>query len=172
MTVRDSYADVGAATRAAIEQALRECRFGRQPRILLATIHQTSTWSRLCDTVYADALFELARVDRRDGQRGLNELVERGVIVWRPAHGRGRRSLLGLPGSVPVDNPLLMALPDPEKAGRQGHKRRVVEPPLREGPRRSLPNPDALECTACGQVTVLGSSYGSHWFCPRHEQAV
>ncbi len=112
---RDAYADVGAATRAAIERVIESGGCNALARVFLATLHLTTTFSRIADDVYVDQVAAIAHVDRRKARRQLAWLSGRGVIVWQPRSGRGRRSTLALQREWKTGP--LMALISGEKRG-------------------------------------------------------
>src|SRR5207248_120483 len=89
----------GPASRQAIERALRDDGLTlREARVLMAGLHQLTTYSRLGDHVYLGKLVELSRVERRHTRRALKSLGDKGSLYWVPGAGH-RRSWLGLPGA-------------------------------------------------------------------------
>jgi phage replication O-like protein O len=95
-TLRDAYADVGAAIRQAQERAKAAGDLtGRDLRVLVAVIAQVSSYSRLCDGLTVKQIADVAGVDERNTARALQRLRERGVIVREASRGR-RPALTGL----------------------------------------------------------------------------
>lgn len=93
---RDSYAEVGEATRGAIDAALAAPELRPATwRVLLAIIRELSTWSRLDDAVARPHLAEIAGLSERQVTRHLSALAAAGVVTWRPG-SRGRSSRLSI----------------------------------------------------------------------------
>jgi hypothetical protein len=113
---RDEYAEVGRATRAAIEQALATAEgreLTRYSRTLLAVLHSTTSWSRTSDSLYLAQLAEIAGIPDVDGKHTAEQLrllASRGVIAWQPSYRHGFPSTVGLPGSAPIQLPILRSM--------------------------------------------------------------
>jgi hypothetical protein len=184
LTERDRYADVGMAMRSAIELALADDRLAiNEARLLLAGLHMTGAYSRLAYPTYRDYLFDLARVNERQGQRGVNANHERGAMIWSPARGRGSMSFIGLPGWHEPRAPLVFPLsekvsPDdtlPASKGVAGRREKVSsrDTPTRSTSRRdqtSLFDPDCAgrRCfmDPCDEPVV--AQYAGQYWCARH----
>lgn len=154
---RDTMAEVGPASRLAIERALMDGGLTlREARLLLAGLHQLTTWSRLGDAVYLDQLVDAARVERRQARRALKSLGAKGALFWVAGRGK-RRSWLGLPGAD-LQRPLIALAspkgdaPIPLGSGSKGDATIPLEgdatiplqggrhdPPYQKGPQRVLP---------------------------------
>jgi hypothetical protein len=93
---------------------------GTESRVHLAVLSLTGTWSRLSDYCYTEQIATLSGVRPKTTREILGKLGRLGVIVYSPARGRHRRSLIGLPldaekapGSEALSDP-------PEKAPESG----------------------------------------------------
>jgi len=182
---RDDYAEVGAATRVAIERAIATAEgheLSRYMRVFLAVLHETSSWSRLSDSVFRARLTELAAIagdlDGKHTAEMLHRLAERGVIVWSPSRVNGRPSLVGLPGSAPVQPPLLGSVKGGQLDGKRGANfddfSAEVGPPSEKVPRRTegiaIANFQDRPCEVCGRVSLFGYPQATLWYCERHRQ--
>ena len=95
---RDWYADVGAATRQAIERANAAKLSDGDRRVFNAVIGLLASYSRLTDHVYrAQVAAQAGGLSIPQTSRCLKKLAGLGIIVWEPVKGRKRKSLLGLP---------------------------------------------------------------------------
>jgi hypothetical protein len=186
---RDPYAEVGEASRAMIERAIETCEgreLPRYARTLLAAIHWTTTRSRKSDKVYLAQLTDIAKIaGDRDGKHtadALHLLDERGALTWRPSSSPGKPSWIGLPGSLPLQLPILTSVRGATSVAEGGPLSAAVEglsgPPsekIREVrgivySKALLPNESERACETCGRVESTGYVYGTLWFCERHRQ--
>jgi hypothetical protein len=95
---RDWYADVGAATRQAIERANAAKLSDGDRRVFNAAIGLLASYSRLTDHVYrGQVAAQAGGLSIPQTSRCLKKLAGLGIIVWQPVKGRKRKSLLGLP---------------------------------------------------------------------------
>jgi hypothetical protein len=78
----------------------------KQWRALAAVVSRTLAWGRLEDSVTHTVLNATAGLDRADLRKALHELVELGLIEYRPGAGR-RFSVVGVRRAVapPLDEP-------------------------------------------------------------------
>lgn len=97
---RDSYADVGAATREAVERAMPDLTLP-EARVLLVLVSRLTTWSRLSDRIAMRQIAEATGMDDRAVRRAVSSLASRGVIgrsVGGSVASEGRKaSLFELP---------------------------------------------------------------------------
>lgn len=114
---RDGLVTVARATRDVLNRAAcsEEPLRPREWRVLAAVIQLTSTWTKLTDSVYVAIVAAAAgfdpdsKDDRKVVGQELRSLSERGLIMYRPARGRGSRSMVGIP--VPVADVIVTADP-------------------------------------------------------------
>jgi hypothetical protein len=135
---RDPFAEVGAATRQAIETAMPDLTLP-EARVLLVIVARLTSWSLLADRIAMRQIAEATGMDDRAVRRAVSSLAARGVIgraVGGSAPAEGRRaSLFELPtpgqvtpgsldpgsadpGSVEVVTPGQV---DPQTPGRGDH---------------------------------------------------
>ena len=185
---RDAYADVGAALRASIVQAIAEGGLNRLSRVYLAVLYLTASYSRLREPrVYVAQIADIACVDETVARKELNRLHRLGVLNWTPSRGRGKASAVGLPGSDLKNRPLLTRFSS-ENLSDRGRKTGSLstEKPVRSDPpteklfREGLSEERAeengkkheqLRCFVCDAATAEGEWYGGQWFCLSHRQA-
>jgi hypothetical protein len=70
---------------------------GTEWRVYAAVLTLTGTWSKLSDYCYTEQVAALANVPPKKTREILGKLGRLRIIVYRPARGRHRRSLIGLP---------------------------------------------------------------------------
>jgi hypothetical protein len=89
MSDRDTYAEVGTATRAAIAATLGATGAEKAPpsalRCLLAIVHEVASWSRLEDAVTRRRLAALTGMSEREVVKGIRWLQAHTDVVWQ--HG-------------------------------------------------------------------------------------
>jgi hypothetical protein len=101
---RAAYADVGEATRRAVELAMPDLNLP-EARVLLALVSKLTTWSMMEDSLAVRQLGDATGMDERAVRRAVAGLVEKGAIVRVSAPGR-RASTYSLPAPNPgVTNP-------------------------------------------------------------------
>jgi hypothetical protein len=98
---RVAYADAGAAIRLAIERGVSARLNGQAWRVLAAVIALVPSYSRLADKTYTAQIARFAEIDEKRTRVLLGQLRRRGIIVYVPAQGRNRKSLIGLPPGRP-----------------------------------------------------------------------
>ena len=85
---RDPYAQVGAATRTAIEHAMPSLTLP-EARVLLALVHQLTSWSRLEDTIALRQLMDITGMaDESNTRKAVRGLEDRDALVRIPSPGR------------------------------------------------------------------------------------
>ena len=101
---RDDYVECCAAARQAFERAAEHRPSKRAARltlehyrVLTAVVSMTALWSKLSDSAYTEEVAELAGLHVKNAQQRLRELNQLGIIVYRGARGRGKRSFIALP---------------------------------------------------------------------------
>jgi hypothetical protein len=124
---RDSYAECGEATRAAIEVANVRCtRF--ELRVLGAVIALTTSYSRLTDKVAATQIARYVygperattSAQRDRATKALRELADAGIVVYEPGRGRSSVATIGLPEIQPPGDRLCAG-----NTGRSARETRV-----------------------------------------------
>jgi hypothetical protein len=185
---RDRYAEVGEATRAAIEAAIATAEgreLTRYARALLAVLHWTASRSRLGDNVYLPQLTGLAKIagddDGKHTADALHLAHDRGVLVWKPSHITGKPSWVGLPGSLAQQLPILSSVRGATKASSGGPLSAEIAdlsgPPSEKdqdtelrarGSRRLIWNDDRRPCFVCDRVETIGGLHQTLWFCEQH----
>lgn len=127
---RDQIADVGRSARAVMSAA---CTAdpplkAAEHRVLLAVLHETSTWTRHVDALSVARIVDLSGLRRRGVLEVLPALATRGLIVYQARPGRPRageygRCRIGIPdvNVLPVDVPTTpeMVPPAPHRFDRQ-----------------------------------------------------
>lgn len=95
MTRRDNYADVGAAMREAISIALEERAPNGVLRVLLALVHEVTSWSRLSASISRSRLADLTGLSPRQVSRSISWLRQHDALFWIPggSPAGGRRQL-------------------------------------------------------------------------------
>jgi hypothetical protein len=118
---RDTYADVGAALRRTVRQAVEVGCTRKELRALLGVFELTASYSRLEDRLYVQQLADVADLHIVDARASLRSLRDKGVIVFEGK--RGARSLIGLRGEPASFSSTLRGEPASYKEAIRGGER-------------------------------------------------
>lgn len=128
MTRRDNYSDVGAAMREAIAIALEERAPNGVLRVLLALVHEVTSWSRLSASISRSRLADLTGLSPRQVSRSISWLRQHDALFWipggSPAGGRRQLSRVTFPKATrDTTDPRSGKSPVTPEGTDQGHHR-------------------------------------------------
>lgn len=124
---------VGPAGRAAVERAIKAGCSTANLRVLLGAIVVVPLYSKLEDHVSLRQIAEAVGLSERRAAQGLKELTRAGVLEYKPGLGKGQKSFLRFPSSVPKAD-LCRPLNEPGKPDLRDLVNNI-EKPTESGPK-------------------------------------